>query len=407
MNQLINDKDNIFSKINYFFIIFFPIALISGSLISNLFVVTISIIFIIELLKKKKFYLLYQTNFFFLILIYIYLVLNSFLVANNNESIIRAIGFIRFVFFAYALSYYFSIFKNEIIKFWSLIFLIVTGDIIFEYSFGYNILGLSANYPGRVASFTGDELKIGAYYHGFFLICLSFFLQKQSKAFLIFFSLFVITSFLIGERSNFIKIIIISILYLIFFHKETIKRKIIFSFFIILIIFSALNTNPLLKGKFTHHIFDNFIETTFNNSKFDLKILIRNNQHFGHYNTAFNIFKDKPIFGSGVKTFRYESYKKKYNDIPNLNSGSTHPHQFHFELLSELGIIGYLLILINLISVLIKQKKINENVLKIAGILYLISVLIPILPSGSFFTSYTASLFWLNYSFLLRLEKNN
>ena len=84
-----------------------------------------------------------------------------------------------------------------------------------------------------------------------------------------------------------------------------------------------------------------------------------------------------------------------------------HAHSDFIQLGAELGIIGYLLILINLISVLIKQKKINENVLKIAGILYLISVLIPILPSGSFFTSYTASLFWLNYSFLLRLEKNN
>ena len=35
---------------------------------------------------------------------------------------------------------------------------------IFEYIFGYNTLKFKSPYYGRLAGFTGDELKIGGYY---------------------------------------------------------------------------------------------------------------------------------------------------------------------------------------------------------------------------------------------------
>ena len=40
-----------------------------------------------------------------------------------------------------------------------------------------------------------------------------------------------------------------------------------------------------------------------------------------------------------------------------------------------------------------------------AGILFLTASLIPILPSGSFFTSYGAAIFWINYSFLIKKNR--
>ena len=50
--------------------------------------------------------------------------------------------------------------------------------------------------------------------------------------------------------------------------------------------------------------------------------------------------------------------------------------------------------------------KLKGDFLKITGFLFVIASLIPILPSGSFFTSYAASFFWLNYSFLLKVDSN-
>ena len=47
-------------------------------------------------LKKRKFFLK-DKNFLFLIVIYIYLIVNSFFIAANYESIIRSLGFIRYI----------------------------------------------------------------------------------------------------------------------------------------------------------------------------------------------------------------------------------------------------------------------------------------------------------------------
>ena len=54
-------------------------------------------------------------------------------------------------------------------------------DIIFEINFGQNLLGFSAEMPGRIASFFGDELVVGAFYHGFILICLSYLYYSNSN----------------------------------------------------------------------------------------------------------------------------------------------------------------------------------------------------------------------------------
>ena len=76
-----------------------------------------------------------------------------------------------------------------------------------------------------------------------------------------------------------------------------------------------------------------------------------------HYLTGLEIFKKYPIFGSGMKTFRIECRNvdiKNYYTTPNLlnnnstdliynNKCNTHPHQIYFEILSELGLIGFLL----------------------------------------------------------------
>ena len=66
-----------------------------------------------------------------------------------------------------------------------------------------------------------------------------------------------------------------------------------------------------------------------------------------------------------------------------VGHGSTHPHQLHFEILSELGIIGYILIISNFILIIFKQTSLKTLLTK-GSILFLIASLFPLLPSGSF-----------------------
>ena len=103
----------------------------------------------------------------------VFLITNSVIIANNTESLIRSFGFLRFIFLIFALKYVLEsnerFTKNFILQSWFIIFIIVTIDVLIEFFTGTNTLGFSSNYNGRIASFTGDELKIGNYYFGLFL----------------------------------------------------------------------------------------------------------------------------------------------------------------------------------------------------------------------------------------------
>ena len=412
--------ETIFTKINYFLIIFLPISLLIGSLISNITVVLICLIFIFDLILRKDNFFFKDKNFYFLTFIYFYLILNSlFLPDNNTESLTRAIGFIRFIFLSYAIFYYFIFFKDKILKYWFIIFVIVSIDILYEYIFGKNIFGFYAQYPGRIASFTGDELKIGGYYFGFFGLVLFYVLRKYSKFLFYLISIsFLIISVLIGEKSNFIKIcILLFILNYFFLNKKEIK--IFFLIFVLGIFISIIiNINNNLRTSFlgdlpiikhTRVIISAVYPKLVSEDKYKyentFKEQIYSLRYYGHYYTAYEIFKKNYLFGAGLKNFRYESYKKEYK-LGGLFGGSTHPHQVHFELLSELGLVGYLLILFNIIFNLFRQKQ-NSNNLKFVATSFILSTFVPLLPSGSFFTSYGATIFFINYSFLIFHKLDN
>ena len=162
--------------------------------------------------------------------------------------------------------------------------------------------------------------------------------------------------------------------------------------------FIFIKSTPAFNSRFIHHIF-NKIEIT------NYKSLISSNQHLSHYNTAFEIFKKNPIFGIGIKNFRNVSYGKEYNKIENINGGATHPHQIHFEMLSEMGLFGYIFLFTILIYFIVKGFKLyikNKDLLFLSGSLFILTTILPLIPSGSFFTTYTATIFWINLSFILR-----
>jgi hypothetical protein len=405
MNQFLSEKIHITTKINYLLISILPISLLVGSAISNVVILLISLIFLLDLHQRKNFSFFKDFNFYFLLLIYFYLILNSVFIAQNQDSIIRAVGFIRFIILSYAIFFYFNFFKKKVIRFWFIIFSVVSIDIIFEYVFGKNILGFSSDYPGRIASFTGDELKIGNFYFGFILLSLAFLSNKNKKLQISLSLIFFILALLIGERSNFIKIFIMYSLFFIFFFNFSYLKKFIILIFLSTLSFLIILKSPVLSSKFYNHIFEDYYIMFKKGEPIDKYEFIKSNQHFGHYYTALMIFNENKIFGSGIKTFRIESFKEKYNSVDKFYGQSTHPHQTHFEFLSELGIIGYLLFIANFIYILRLNLIQKKDFLIKSGILFLIAFLIPILPSGSFFTSYGATIFWINYSFLIKKNR--
>jgi O-antigen ligase len=135
------------------------------------------------------------------------------------------------------------------------------------------------------------------------------------------------------------------------------------------------------------------------------------NSHYGaHYDAAKKIFNNNMLFGVGLKNYRNESAKPIYENKKYLETDSrwaTHPHQIHWEFLSETGIFGYsifviffLFIIINAIKSLISKF----NSYQLSSMLFIAASILPLIPSGSFFTTYGATLFWINFAVLISFK---
>ncbi len=397
----------ILDNINLLFIYLLPVALVVGSLVINIFVLLIVLIFLITLSIRNKLYILKNKLLYFSGIILIYLIFCSSINFENfdnldKQSILRSIGFYRHVILSFALGYYIKKFGNEkIVKIWSIFFLIVVFDLIVEILSGSNLLGFKSDYYGRLAGFTGDELKIGGYFFGFVFLTLGFIYKRKKNLLLPSAILFLIISLLIGERANFFKVFIIILTGIFLVDKSNLKKKIGFVLVVILACSTIFLTNSKIKGRFYNQIFKNKPNTNlFENIKY--------NRHSTHYATSIKIFKDYPFLGVGLKKFRKVSHEAKYNKSIYGYGGSIHPHQFHFEWLVETGIIGYLLLLSFFCYSIIlgfKEYISNKNIFLLSSILFLIVSLIPFIPSGSFFTTYGATIFWINFGFLIGNSK--
>ena len=387
---------------------FIPIIFFFGNGVGNTLVIIIDILFLYILIKNKQLNFLNNYLFYLLIIFWFILLGNLIFSINFENSLSRSIGFIRFIFLVFAIKFFFKSEKNNykdfILKLWFFFISIISFDIIFEAIIGFNTLGFSSYMPGRLSSFFNQELKIGNLYSSFYLIILSFIIYLKSSNskfgkkvfknysfnylfFLILF--FILISFFIGERSNLIRVIIMSILFFFITSKNWIS---ILKF----LITSILITTIFLMSSKNYHwrYWDAFLKPLISNPL----EFVNKSYYVSHYKTAIQVFNNHKLYGVGLKNYRLEVQKDEYPDL-----SSIHPHQIHFEVLAELGSIGYLyFISFMFVSVLksFNSYRNKKDYFVLSGMLYVITILLPVLPSGSFFTSFGATVFWVNYALM-------
>ena len=295
---------------------------------------------------------------------------------------------------------------------------------MFEFFIGKNILGQSTVIPGRLASFTGEESVIGHFFFGFCLIFLSFLysrLKKDSFG-LILASSLIIISFLIGERANLIRTFFAISLFIFFIYKIDYKFKILSVILIVFLSYLVIHfsADQSYKARYVWQIKSIF-------SSNGLSKYLDNSEYGAHRNAAKEIFLDNPLFGVGIKNFRIESRNKKYHTFPgetppNLDTtksnpekhwkhmlGANHPHELYYEFLSETGIFGFSCFLIFILSSIIfsiKNYLKKRNIYQLSGIIVVIISILPVLPIGSFFATYTSSIFWINYAIMMGYNHN-
>jgi len=404
-------KNNFAEALSITLISFLPIIFLCGSAVVTSSIVLLDFLFLYILIDKKILNYLNNKFFYSFIFIWTVLLLSLFFSHEPQNSMQRALGFVRFIIFIFLIRYFFGLenknFQKIILSAWSLIFLLISLDLIYEYFIGVNIIGIKSPMHGRLSSFLGDELNIGAWYYAFISVVLANLYyninsrknlaQFNSIFFYLLIFIFLVVAFIIGERSNFLKIATLLILFVFFFERRNYLIKISFILITILSLSFIISQNEPIKNRFWVVFLKPFITNP---------VSTLNNSEYGRlYASALEMYNNNKIFGVGLKNYRSEIYKNEYIKYHAVKT--THPHQIHFEILAELGFVGYVSFLIFFLfnfyfSIKFYIKK--KNLFNLSGILFVTCYIIPFLPSGSFFTTFGASLFWLNFAFMLPKE---
>ncbi len=407
--------ENKFLLITTILISILPAALLIGTLISNSLLILICLFFLSHCFYKKDFSVFKNKISLILYFFWFGLIINFIFSEIPQNSIGRVFGFVRFLILSISIFYIFNlrniIFKDIILKSWAILFLIVIVDLLIEFIFGKNILGYSSDYAGRLASFTGDELKIGNFFLAFSFIFIATVYDKIKNIKLLIFLILIIIilGFLIGERANFIRLLLIANLFI--FSLCIFKKKIkiflltnlaILSIFLSLISYDRIYNYGKKVDTYNDKYYIRYLKE-FNRvlDKPFLEYLKYDTRHGHHYYTAVNVFKEFKLTGVGLKNFREFSFEKRF--IPKFsdhNKFATHPHQIYFEILSEMGILGLVFFFVTFVTILIHVFRTNlreKSLLGISASSFVLITFLPLIPSGSFFTSFGATLFWMNF----------
>ena len=428
-----NLKNNLSKVFFGYGVCIFPLLLLVGPLISEIYLISIIFFSIFYIIIKRKNYFFENKYILFFVFFYLSTLFSTLLNFYNFDTSKSGIFFFRHILFALAIWYVletYRIFEKKVVIFYSIFLLSISIDSLIQYYTGTNILGYKL-LNTRVSSFFDDELILGGFIMRMIPIFLVFLIMSDNIKinninilYTLIVSLSTLIVFLSGERTSFFLLILFFLS--VFIILKYLRKFILFVMFFFILFSSIITTfqnydqnNPSQRMflKTYRQILGDGDNTIEHKKKIFNKFYIFSHDHHGHYSLSFKIFKDYPIFGTGVKGFRYLCRNKLY--ILEKNDGcSTHPHNTYVQILVSNGIIGFLLISTAFIFILreiIKsrnklnsQKILNKNELSKVVILLAIFInLWPIVPSGNFFNNWISMYFFYPVGFYLFFEHLN
>jgi O-antigen ligase len=416
---------DILNLFSFYGLLLMPLAYIFSAASINVIILLIVINLIVSSFIYKN-YSIFNNNLFKIILIFwIYILAQSFFFEHAN--VLKSFFFLRFLILPFGIYYLLNNNSDKIylIKYFYLfIVFFVAGDVFLQFSTGKDLLGYRADFINGFEGFPfekwdthllqrfsgpfGYDKKAGSFLLFFGVI--GYFLNNniiKNKNYFFLFLFFVpltISIAITGDRAPII-ILFLMIVLLIIFEKK-LRLKNLFVLFIFLLTFSGiLFFSKGIKYRFVGNILEYSIvkNSTVNTSKNEttvnerVKKLSLDNPWAAHYLTAYEIFKDSPVFGRGIRSFRYECLK--YPEIQSSYAHlrcSTHPHNLLIEMLIEIGIVGLLLFIFILYKFFTLKRFFYSN----SVILYLfIATIMPIKPTGAFFSTWFGSILWLLMGF--------
>ncbi len=410
--MLIRNKKHIFL---FFLISILPISIILGSTISLLNIIVTGLTILLICYFEKKFLIFKNEIIIILLFLCIYLVFNTLISIDHRSGLARNLGFFRFILLFIFINYLFYInsYKDNFLYVWTGVILILIFDIFIEFYLGKNIFGWGAiEIDGeiqpdgsRVVSFFKDEPIAGSFLAGFILIIFGHLLKNFNKKKyipLIFLFISILALLATGERSNTIKIFLGILIFFFFVDFIKFKTKLFTLVALSVLFFVFISKSEYLKLRYFGQFLVNF------SSKEKTINFLEESQYFKLYRSGLAVFKNYPIFGVGNKNYRIETCKSKTDQIKYGYECTTHPHQIYIEMLSENGLVGTLVIIgiiFYLMYKILRQIFLSRNYIQVGSFVYIIVSFTPLLPSGSFFSDFNLTLFWINFSIMFGCSK--
>ena len=317
--------------------------------------------------------------------------------------------------------------------------ILISIDVIFQYTFGFNIIGLQGT-ANHNSSFFGDELISGGYVQNFSffsILFLTHLVSKNNNLTKIGLTTLVICTLatgilLSGNRMPFF--LFLFGLFLVFILSKNLKKILLICCCGILVIFGSVrsfdkNIRSSYDSFFGHFkitvvslsgkIKNNFISRTQDEKEQrEEKTWKEKSNEYPERNpytkmtlTALEAWKSNMIFGNSIKSFRVECQKIIAEQKRGLCSN--HPHNYYIEILTDLGLAGIILtmlIVLTFIVFLIKNYKVLkksslQNLFLLAAIISLFLEVFPIKSSGSIFTTNNATYIILMVSIIFSYKK--
>ena len=436
-NLHLNDKLNLF--FSSFILLSIPIFFIVGTFFANLIVIITTIYLII--FEKKYFLKLNKKIYYSIFLILFFFLINSFFSNDKITTFFKSISYLRFFLFCLGIFLILSStnknLRNNLFTISILIIFFVIFDTVLQFVSGKDIFGFESddNYL-RLSGPFGDELIVGFFilYYGSICLFYSLRIEIKNKKILFFILLYFIgiTVFLTGERASCLSFFLF--LFILFLLSKNQRISLFISFLLIAlsIVVILFNSERMSKKYSFLQVIQNHtleysekniqIEKITSNQKKQnpesyeksfisesiLKYykMVINSYWVAHYRGGIQVFKNNLFFGSGFKTFRSEcfNYKNNENIICTL-----HPHNIYIELLSDTGIIGFLIFFsfISFIFYKFYERKCYLNFDSIVIFSIFLTFLFPFKPHGSLFSTNYAFIFFLITSHLIYLINNN
>ena len=460
MPQLLIDLKYKVSSIDKFLFVIIcciPFALTVSIFVADLFG-SIAGITLIYLHFKTKIILFQSIKKEIIFMVIFYLIILISLVNSEYAEVSFLPSFFYFRYFLVSLTIFYLLKKYDFaikLFYYSLLFtlLFICLDGFIQYFTGANLAGY--DYPGRFVensirystSFFDQEKKLGSYLVRLLPLLLAIiYFQKKNEFFkLDLFCLVILGAVILitSERTALLLYFLVCISYLL-----VIKNRLLMLISIVPVFMFFLISNEILRDKYTVFTLSQMeiINLYSDETKQDIKNVgslayIKKDgysklyrpryysiEHENFIYTAFQIFKKNIFFGSGVKTFFYECNHLKEKQIKTSSDRrghqlkcSTHPHSIFPQILSDIGIFGFLFVLIffsyisiTFLRLIFKFKRLVKEQLAyyFANIGLLIS-LFPLVPSGSIFNNWICITifylfgFWLFFREKLNIKNNN